>query len=73
MRKLTALCVATLMCSPVSAQSYFSQLLIFGDSLLDSGNLKVEGCLLRLCGHEEWKPMEVAFNEDGSRSAKIKE
>ena len=39
MRKLTALCVATLMCSPVSAQSYFSQLLIFGDSLLDSGNL----------------------------------
>jgi len=41
--------------------------------LLDSGNLKVEGCLLRLCGHEEWKPMEVAFNEDGSRSAKIKE
>lgn len=38
MRKLTALCVATLMCSPVSAQSYFSQLLIFGDSLLDSGN-----------------------------------
>ena len=41
--------------------------------LLDSGNLKVEGCLLRLCGHEEWKPMEVAFNEDGSRSANIKE
>ena len=41
--------------------------------LLDSGNLKVEGCLLRLCGHEEWKPMEVAFNEDGSQSAKIKE
>jgi outer membrane lipase/esterase len=39
MRKLTALCVATLLCSPVSAQSYFSELLIFGDSLLDSGNL----------------------------------
>ena len=41
--------------------------------LLDSGNLKVEGCLLRLCGHEVWIPMEVTFDKDGSRSAKIKE
>ena len=41
--------------------------------LLDSGNLKVEGCLLRLCGHEEWKSMEVPFNEDGSQSAHTKE
>jgi uncharacterized protein (DUF2147 family) len=41
--------------------------------ILDNGNLKVEGCLLRICGHEEWKPIEVTFNEDGSRSAKIKE
>ena len=41
--------------------------------LLDSGNLKVEGCLLRICGNEEWKPMDVAFNEDGSRSVKIKD
>ncbi|CAA0081847.1 Esterase EstP [Zhongshania aliphaticivorans] len=39
MKKLTALCVASLLCSPLSAQSYFSELLIFGDSLLDSGNL----------------------------------
>ncbi|MFT7406119.1 autotransporter domain-containing protein [Zhongshania sp.] len=39
MRKLTALCVASLICSPLSAQSYFDELVIFGDSLLDSGNL----------------------------------
>ncbi|WP_373081102.1 SGNH/GDSL hydrolase family protein, partial [Zhongshania sp.] len=42
MKKLTALCAASLLCcTQVSAQtqqSYFDQLLIFGDSLLDSGN-----------------------------------
>jgi outer membrane lipase/esterase len=42
MKKLTALCVASLLCcTQVSAQAqqpYFDQLLIFGDSLLDSGN-----------------------------------
>jgi len=38
MRKLTALCVALLMCSPLWAQRHFSDLIIFGDSLLDSGN-----------------------------------
>jgi outer membrane lipase/esterase len=41
MRKLTALCVASLICSPLSAQSYFDELVIFGDSLLDSGNFGV--------------------------------
>mgnify|MGYP001350466279 FL=1 len=42
--------------------------------LLDNGNLKVEGCLLRLCGHEEWKPMDVIINEeDGTRSAVLRE
>jgi outer membrane lipase/esterase len=38
MKKLTALCMASLFCAPLSAQSYFSELVIFGDSLLDSGN-----------------------------------
>jgi outer membrane lipase/esterase len=42
MKKLTALCAASLLCcTQVSAQAqqpYFDQLLIFGDSLLDSGN-----------------------------------
>ena len=42
--------------------------------LLDNGNLKVEGCLLRVCGHEEWKPMDVIINEeDGTRSAILRE
>ena len=42
--------------------------------LLDNGNLKVEGCLLRVCGHEEWKPMDVIINEeDGTRSAVLRE
>jgi len=40
MKKLTALCAASLLCcTQVSAQSYFDELLIFGDSLMDSGNL----------------------------------
>jgi len=42
-------------------------------SLLQNGNLKVEGCLLRMCGHEEWRPLNVTFNEDGSRQALLKE
>ena len=42
--------------------------------LLENGNLKGEGCLLRVCGHEEWKPMDVIINEeDGTRSAVLRE
>ena len=41
--------------------------------LLQNGNLKVEGCLLRMCGHEEWKPVNVMFNDDGTRTATLKE
>ena len=26
--------------------------------ILDNGNLKVEGCLLRICGHEEWSRLK---------------
>ena len=26
--------------------------------ILDNGNLKVEGCFLRICGHEEWSRLE---------------
>ena len=40
--------------------------------LLDNGNLKVEGCVMRMCGHEEWKPMTVSFNDDGTMTAKLK-
>ena len=41
--------------------------------LLQNGNLKVEGCLLRMCGHEEWKPLNVTFNDDGTRTVTLKE
>lgn len=38
MKKLTALCAASLLCcTQVSAQTYYDNLIIFGDSLLDSG------------------------------------
>jgi len=40
--------------------------------LLDNKNLKVEGCLMRLCGHEEWKPLIVSIDSDGSRNAVLK-
>ena len=40
--------------------------------LLDNGNLKVEGCVMRMCGHEEWQPMTVTFGDDGTISAKLR-
>ena len=41
-------------------------------SILDNGNLKVEGCLLLVCGHEEWQALEIIFNEDGTKTAELK-
>ena len=40
--------------------------------LLDNKNLKVEGCLMRLCGNEEWKPLTVIIDSDGSKNAVLK-
>tara|TARA_Y100000590_G_scaffold214640_1_gene243342 strand:- start:200 stop:676 length:477 start_codon:yes stop_codon:yes gene_type:complete len=40
--------------------------------LLDNGYLRVEGCLLLFCDGEEWLPLIVTVNEDGTRSAVIK-
>lgn len=39
MKKLTAICAAVLLSTQVSAQNQFSEFIIFGDSLLDTGNL----------------------------------
>ena len=39
--------------------------------MLENGNLKVEGCLLAICGHEEWQPLKVIINKDGTRSAEL--
>ena len=41
-------------------------------SLLENGNLLVEGCLLFICDGEEWFPLEVTINSDGSRQATFK-
>ena len=40
--------------------------------LLENGNLKVEGCFMRVCGHEEWQPLNITLNKDGTRSAELK-
>ena len=37
-----------------------------------SGNLKVEGCLRSFCRGEEWQPLTVEVNDDGTMKAKIK-
>ena len=41
--------------------------------LLQNGNLKIEGCLMRMCGHEEWKPITIKFNDDGTKKVELKE
>tara|TARA_B100001248_G_C27395910_1_gene465543 strand:- start:953 stop:1435 length:483 start_codon:yes stop_codon:yes gene_type:complete len=40
--------------------------------LLENGNLKVEGCLLNICGHEEWKPLNVTMNDDGTMNFELR-
>ena len=37
-----------------------------------SGNLKVEGCLRSFCRGEEWQPLVIEINDDGTMKAKIK-
>jgi len=37
-----------------------------------SGNLKVEGCLRSFCRGEEWQPLVIEINDDGTMEAKIK-
>ena len=37
-----------------------------------SGNLKVEGCLRSFCRGEEWQPLIIEINDDGTMEAKIK-
>lgn len=52
---------------PRSGNSYKSNLY-----LNDNGILKVEGCLAFMCDGEEWKPLTVKFNEDGTKEAILK-
>jgi len=37
-----------------------------------SGNLKVEGCLRSFCRGEEWQPLVIEINDDGTMEVKIK-
>ena len=53
--------------NPRDGKSYKSRL-----RLLDNGNLRVEGCVLFICDGEEWRPLSVTINPDGSHTAVLK-
>ena len=53
--------------NPRDGKSYKSRL-----RLLDNGNLRVEGCVLFICDGDEWRPLTVTINPDGSRTAVLK-
>ena len=53
--------------NPRDGKSYKSKL-----HRLDNGNLRVEGCVLFICDGEEWQPLTVTINPDGSRTAVLK-
>ena len=40
--------------------------------LKEDGNLKVEGCLAFICDDEEWLPIVVTVNDDGTKEASLK-
>ena len=52
---------------PRSGNTYKSNLYLNQD-----GILKVEGCLAFICDGEEWQPLIIKINEDGSREAILK-
>ena len=40
--------------------------------LKEGGNLEVEGCLAFICDSEEWLPLVVTINDDGTKEASLK-
>ena len=40
--------------------------------LKSNGNLSVEGCLAFICDKEDWRPLEVTINDDGTKEASLK-
>ena len=40
--------------------------------LREDGNLEVEGCLAYICDSEEWLPLVVTINDDGTKEASLK-
>ena len=53
--------------NPRDGKTYKSRL-----RLLDNGNLRVEGCVLFICDGDEWRPLTVTINPDGSHTAVLK-
>ena len=53
--------------NPNDGNSYKAKL-----TLLKNNNLQVQGCVLFVCDGEEWQPLIVTFNPDGSRQAILK-
>ena len=53
--------------NPRDGKTYKSRL-----HLLDNGNLRVEGCVLFFCGGDEWQPLTVTIDLDGSRTVVLK-
>jgi len=53
--------------NPRDGKSYKSKL-----HRLDNGNLRVEGCILFICDGDEWRPLTVTINPDGSHTAVLK-
>lgn len=53
--------------NPRDGKSYKSKL-----HRLDNGNLRVEGCVLFVCDGDEWRPLTVTINPDGSHTAVLK-
>ncbi len=52
---------------PRTGNTYKSNLYLYQD-----GILRVEGCLAFICDGEEWQPLIIKINEDGSREAILK-
>ena len=52
---------------PRSGKTYKSNLY-----LSENGILKVEGCLAFICDGEEWQPLIVKINDDGTKEAILK-
>tara|TARA_B100000965_G_scaffold397621_1_gene414421 strand:+ start:400 stop:882 length:483 start_codon:yes stop_codon:yes gene_type:complete len=40
--------------------------------LREGGNLEVEGCLAFICDSEEWLPLVLTINDDGTKEASLK-
>ena len=40
--------------------------------LKEDGSLEVEGCLAFICDSEEWLPLVVTINDDGTKEASLK-